>query len=162
MVNRSIVADSQRAEPGAEDPARTRAPGAVVRRSRRDVTDVGCLMHPSTPFKIEKGDPPRRITIDEFVGFSKVFGLSLDELLVPPDVAEDAAITELVQRFGQVLVEAREPLQQLSAIRDELATRAGAVEVLEELVRAQLQESGGPPRIHCGSARPALVRSLRP
>lgn len=55
---------------------------------------VGCPIHPSAIYKIESAG--RRITVDELVGFSEVFGIPVEELLLPPEVA---ATQELVQRI---------------------------------------------------------------
>lgn len=44
---------------------------------------VGCPINASAIYKIERADPPRRVTADEFIGFSRVFGIALDDLLVP-------------------------------------------------------------------------------
>ncbi len=44
---------------------------------------AGCQIQGSALYKIEKGDPPRRITVDELVALAKVFGLGVDELLRP-------------------------------------------------------------------------------
>ena len=47
------------------------------------MTDAGCPIQGSAIFKIEKGDPPRRITVDELVAFGCVFDIATDELLMP-------------------------------------------------------------------------------
>ena len=49
------------------------------------MTDVGCPIHSSAIYKIESNDPPRRITVDELVGFSRVLGIPVEELLLPPE-----------------------------------------------------------------------------
>ncbi len=63
--------------------------------------DAGYPVQASAIFKIEKGDPPRRITVDELVGFSLVFGIPVADLLLPPEVVADqamhAALDELTQ-----------------------------------------------------------------
>lgn len=60
------------------------------------MTDAGCPMSGSAIFKIEKGDPPRRIVVDELVAFSKVFGVPVQDLLVPPEIADRAELIKLV------------------------------------------------------------------
>jgi transcriptional regulator with XRE-family HTH domain len=45
------------------------------------MTEVGCSIQPSAIFKIEKGDPPRRITVNEFVALSEVWAIPLDRLV---------------------------------------------------------------------------------
>lgn len=48
---------------------------------------AGCPINASALHKIEKGSPPRRITVDEFVALSHVLGLSPTDLLMS---SEDA------------------------------------------------------------------------
>lgn len=50
------------------------------------LTDAGCRINASAIFKIEKGDPPRRITVDELVAFSRAFSTSVEDLLTPMEV----------------------------------------------------------------------------
>jgi transcriptional regulator with XRE-family HTH domain len=49
--------------------------------------EAGCPLDQSAIWKIENGDPPRRITYDEALGFAVVFGLSLDELSTSLELA---------------------------------------------------------------------------
>ena len=52
------------------------------------MTSVGCSINASAIYKIEKGDPPRRITVDELVALGRVFALDLEDLVQPvTDVA---------------------------------------------------------------------------
>jgi len=60
------------------------------------MTNAGCPIDKTAIYKIEKGEPRRRIVVDELVAFAKVFGLSLEELLVPPELAMKKQVTELV------------------------------------------------------------------
>jgi len=60
------------------------------------MTDVGCAMTGSAIFKIEKGEPRRRIVVDELVAFARVFGLSIGDLLLPPELAAERAVGELL------------------------------------------------------------------
>ncbi|HMM96718.1 helix-turn-helix transcriptional regulator [Phycicoccus sp.] len=59
-------------------------------RERRDWTyerlstrmgEQGCLVHPSAIYRIEKGNPPRRITVDELVALASAFDISVASLL---------------------------------------------------------------------------------
>lgn len=47
------------------------------------MTHLGNPMQASAIYKIEKADPPRRITVDEMVGFSQVFDLDPADMLMP-------------------------------------------------------------------------------
>lgn len=61
----------------------------------RRMTDVGCPMNQSAIYKIEKGSPRRRITVDELVGFAIVFDTTVDQLVLPRWMAEDAQAAKL-------------------------------------------------------------------
>lgn len=50
---------------------------------------AGCPIQASAIYKIEKGDPPRRITVDELVALGRVFEMELADLIVDPKL--DAA-----------------------------------------------------------------------
>jgi transcriptional regulator with XRE-family HTH domain len=50
------------------------------------MTAAGCSIQASAIFKIEKGDPPRRITVDELVAFADVFEVEVADLLTPVEV----------------------------------------------------------------------------
>lgn len=58
------------------------------------MTKAGCPMTQSAIWKIENGDPPRRITFDEAVTFAGVFDVSLDELASPPDVVAAQSVAD--------------------------------------------------------------------
>lgn len=47
------------------------------------MTDVGCSIHPSALHKIEKSNPPRRVTVNELVALAQVFELTVENLLQP-------------------------------------------------------------------------------
>ena len=47
----------------------------------RLISDAGCPIQGSALFKIEKGQPPRRITVDELVALTRVFAMNIDQLL---------------------------------------------------------------------------------
>ena len=60
------------------------------------MTKIGCSINSSAIYKIEKSDPPRRITVDELVGFSQVLDIPVDNLLLPPELAAKAELLELL------------------------------------------------------------------
>jgi transcriptional regulator with XRE-family HTH domain len=49
----------------------------------RQVTAAGCPLSQSAVWRIESGDPPRKISVDELVAFAKVFDKPIDQLLEP-------------------------------------------------------------------------------
>lgn len=64
---------------------RARAEWSYEALARR-MTEVGCAINASAIYKIEKGDPPRKITVDELLAFATVFGLDIEDLLTPIDI----------------------------------------------------------------------------
>lgn len=57
-------------------------------------------------FKIERGKPPRRVTVDELVGFAAAFDVTVEEMLVPVELIHDRRALELhqeqVRLYGQL------------------------------------------------------------
>lgn len=60
------------------------------------MTQVGCPIQPSALYKVEKADPPRRITVDELVALARVMELDINELLRP---LEEVLFSELAGLF---------------------------------------------------------------
>ena len=60
------------------------------------MTAAGCALTGSAIFKIEKATPRRRIVVDELVVFAKVFGLSIEQLLLPPEAKLSQELSHLV------------------------------------------------------------------
>jgi len=67
------------------------------------MTEAGCPMTGSAIFKIEKGQPRRRIVFDEAIAFSQVFGTPLFELSVPPEFAEQQELTRLLVAYQEAV-----------------------------------------------------------
>ncbi len=59
------------------------------------LTDAGCPINQSAIYKIEKSDPPRRITVAELLALAVVFSVDVPELLIPPEVVESAALADM-------------------------------------------------------------------
>lgn len=97
--------------------------------------DVGCPIAPSAIYKTEKGEPRRRIVVDELVGYARVFGVSLDYLIERPT---DSAMSALLDYYR-------------------LATRLRAAE--EDVARAQDEAARVRPGVE--SARDLLFERLR-
>jgi transcriptional regulator with XRE-family HTH domain len=66
------------------------------------MADVGCPIQSSAIYKIEKGAPKRRITVDELVGFSIAFELTVEELLIAPELRASADAARLLEQWGQL------------------------------------------------------------
>lgn len=69
------------------------------------LTAAGCPIQASAIYKIEKSDPPRRITVNELVALSTVFEISISDLLQSPDAMSDPWIGHLVNRAEAALRE---------------------------------------------------------
>jgi transcriptional regulator with XRE-family HTH domain len=69
----------------------------------RRVTDAGCPIHASAIYKIEKGTPRRRISVDELVGFASAFGLPVTALLETPEQTAERQVRELVAQLEALL-----------------------------------------------------------
>ncbi len=67
------------------------------------MSDVGCPLDQSAIYKIEKASPRRRITVDELVAFSRVFGVAIDDLLLPADLAADRRAIELFTQWREAM-----------------------------------------------------------
>ena len=90
----------------------------------RRMTEAGCPIRDSAIYKIEKGEPPRRITVDELAGFATVFGLPVVSLLQDPargSVPERTveSIFELERAFRRH-VQLQHELDELARRRDTL------------------------------------------
>jgi transcriptional regulator with XRE-family HTH domain len=81
----------------------------------RRMTAAGCPINQSALYKIEKGTkgkngepgPPRRITVDELLGFSRVFEQSIESLLLPTAAALSEEFAQLLHDWDDAAVEAR-------------------------------------------------------
>ena len=76
------------------------------------MTDAGCAMTGSAIFKIEKGQPRRRITVDELVGFSRVFGMSVEQLLADPVLWNARRLVPLLEDYRRNEAERIEAMQR--------------------------------------------------
>ncbi len=65
----------------------------------RRMEEAGCPIHISALHKLEKGHPPRRVTVDELVAFSNVFGVGVEELVVPSALRKDRRLRRLVEAW---------------------------------------------------------------
>ncbi|MDQ1738081.1 MAG: hypothetical protein QOH56_4332 [Pseudonocardiales bacterium] len=111
------------------------------------MTDAGCAIQASAIYKIEKGEPPRRISVDELVAFSKVFELDIEDLLVPVEIKLSKAATELFERWtaakAEVWVAADRAKQAESALRDHYIKHPVAEEGVRLAMRAWVDDAIG-------------------
>lgn len=85
---------------------------------------AACPIQSSAIFKIEKGNPPRRVTVDELVGFATVFEVSVSDLLIPVELVHDRHYAELLSVYRDlageldgVVIGMRDLLLQWKALR---------------------------------------------
>lgn len=118
------------------------------------MTDAGCPMNGSAIFKIEKGEPRRRIVVDEMVAFSRVFNVPVEELLMPPSVAASREFGRLVGEWRDSFLarEAAEAAENAArmALADFLESQGGddvpdgdIVRVMQEAFEGRLPTEGG-------------------
>jgi transcriptional regulator with XRE-family HTH domain len=65
------------------------------------LTAAGCSISGSAIYKIEKADPPRRITVDELVALAQVFETTVEDLLIPVEVLDQERAKELLKDLDQ-------------------------------------------------------------
>lgn len=94
----------------------------------RRLTEAGCPIPASAIYKIEKGEPPRSITVIEFLTFAEVFGLSPEELLEPVEVAQSRVLQRLVRARKAKSLTLRKEAKRLCE--------------LEQLIKAELESLG--------------------
>jgi transcriptional regulator with XRE-family HTH domain len=93
------------------------------------MTKTGCPINASALYKIEKADPPRRITVNELVALARVFEVPVNELLVPPEVAADKQALQLAQGYEAALAAEEEAFLRLA---DHIRQHPRVGAVLEE------------------------------
>jgi transcriptional regulator with XRE-family HTH domain len=65
------------------------------------LTTAGCSIQGSAIYKIEKADPPRRITVDELVGLARVFDTTIEDLLTPLEVLDKERAQAILKELEQ-------------------------------------------------------------
>lgn len=66
----------------------------------KKMTDAGCKIQGSAIYKIEKADPPRRITVDELTAFAEVFtDGDVKEMLKTVEDVERERASEMAQEW---------------------------------------------------------------
>jgi transcriptional regulator with XRE-family HTH domain len=65
------------------------------------MTEAGYPINQSSVWRIESGEPRRRINLNEAIGFAKVFDLSLEDFLGPATSPEEKIMQELAEQVVQ-------------------------------------------------------------
>lgn len=79
------------------------------------MTKAGVPMNQTAVWRIESAKPRRKITLDEALGFSRVFELPLEELMSPPEEGLDMRARQLAQEVVESFYDAREANDRLDA-----------------------------------------------
>ncbi len=107
------------------------------------MTDAGCAINQSAIYKIEKGDPPRRITVDELIALGRVFGMPLEDLVVDPDLEASRELRRLCEDLMAVEDEAAALMGRLdaakAAIEDYAQAHSEAVAIVEKFLKPDPQ-----------------------
>jgi hypothetical protein len=85
------------------------------------MTKAGCPMNQSAVWKIENGEPRRKITVDELLGFAKVFDLPVEELLVAPELIPHRQAQRLCSRWIYEFNQFENALSRCERARERLA-----------------------------------------
>lgn len=68
-------------------------------RLAKEMTEAGCPIQTSAIYRIEGGNPRRRITVEELIGFSRVFSVPVEDLLISPDLVVSQEAVDLVREL---------------------------------------------------------------
>lgn len=87
------------------------------------MTDAGCPIQGSALYKIEKGKPRRRVTVDELVAFAAILDVPAQDLLRPVGMIGDREAEGIVDdwlaiqvQIGTLVVRAAELTDRLNAL----------------------------------------------
>lgn len=80
-----------------------KARGLGVDALAKLMTEAGCPIAGSAIYRIESGDPPRRITFDEAVAIASVFGLSLEDLSTPLELVRQTKARDLIAKLDPAI-----------------------------------------------------------
>ena len=67
----------------------------------RRVTSTGVPMRQQQVWQIESGDPPRKLSVGEAAAFAAVFGLTIADLVAPPEEVASRNLLELGRAFAE-------------------------------------------------------------
>jgi transcriptional regulator with XRE-family HTH domain len=104
------------------------------------MTKAGVPMNQTAVWRMENGKPRRKITLDEALGFSRVFEIPLEELMSPPLEGIDLEGRRIVQEAVEAFYESRDAQDRLHravvAIADYLKAHPdGSTEIHTQCLR---------------------------
>ncbi|RIK16417.1 MAG: hypothetical protein DCC50_05015 [Acidobacteria bacterium] len=120
------------------------------------MTEAGCSIDKSAIYKIEKGSPPRRITVDELVALARVFETSVEELLTPVELLRQDRAKELIAEMDNAVISARDGAGALTVALTEFYRLAATDPDLHEYVELH-QFAPGPGKVELDPDDPGLT-----
>ncbi|MEV7776813.1 helix-turn-helix transcriptional regulator [Kitasatospora sp. NPDC088351] len=146
-------ADSRQRLEGEENVARRikmerEARGWSTATLAERLTEAGYPLNQSAVWRIESGEPRRRVNLDEAIGFAKVFDISLDNLVGPPEIAANAHVKRLLAEFAESWQKSVVARKEMDRARDALDAYGADHPNLAELISAMItrvvaDEAGG-------------------
>lgn len=108
----------------------------------QELRGAGCPLPASAIFKIEKGDPPRRITLTEFLAIARVLEIETDRLLRPPDEPDAREIADLLTSLRRQAQTLRPLLDDWIETSDNLFRLVGRDATTWSQLAPELEEIG--------------------
>jgi hypothetical protein len=105
----------------------------------RRMSEAGCAIQPSALYKIQS-EPPRRITVNELVGLSAAFGVSVQELLAPADQVITGLVKERFDAWLRVSAERDRVAQRVRDLETEIRELLDRVPEAKQPLRAAIGE----------------------
>ncbi|MFI9360355.1 helix-turn-helix domain-containing protein [Kitasatospora sp. NPDC053057] len=102
------------------------------------LTEAGYPLNQSAVWRIESGEPRRRVNLDEAIGFAKVFDISLDNLVGPPEIAANTHVKRLLADFAESWQKSVAARKEMDLAREALDAYGRAHPNLQELIRAMI------------------------
>jgi hypothetical protein len=133
---RKVYAEEHLAKRIAVERAAATPPMTLEGLAKR-MTDAGCAIQASAIYKIEQGDPPRRITVDELVGFARVFGTTPEDLLTAPELRASKRLAPLFAEWRNI-ADRRHERERLNA---EDSRRSGEISREISLIAGESTEA---------------------
>lgn len=116
------------------------------------MSKVGCAIQSSAIYKIEKAHPPRRIVVDELIGFARVFGLTVEQLLQPRESALNDKLRQLYAQLEEADRERVRAQQDFLELRDAVEAffteHRGEIDAQARAYYAAYVEKGDMPKGH--------------
>ncbi|MEZ0096260.1 helix-turn-helix transcriptional regulator [Streptacidiphilus sp. EB129] len=103
------------------------------------MSEAGFPINQSAVWRIESGDPPRRVNLDEAIGFARVFEISLEDLIGPPEAGENAHLQRLLAEYADASVALRAAREQMGRARVALDAYAEAHPSLAEAMTGMIR-----------------------